>query len=331
MRRGRRRCMAGTGSSTSRRCSRRTCRASPPRGLSPRCRRNTCSGASPTAPTTGRGGSARSAPRRVVPFRFARCDESGALVALGSDWPVARFDPRLGLAAARLRRPPGERDRQSVRRPGNRRSRCSRGLHDERSRHRRRAGAARSDSARLCGRPHGLRRRPGRVRSGRVARAAGGAHGGGRRDRPPSRLAEQILHGEVVRACAAGAPRATCSPSDPCPGGSGAGACRGGSGASRACRSAPRRRASGLSGVSSSSPVPQRFGSLKRRSLFLSTQRQHLARRSRPGSSRRPRPSRRSRGARPCRRGRAGASRSSRGRPSSSGSRLPRSPPSCAA
>ena len=34
------------------------------------------------------------------------------MVALGSDWPVARFDPRLGLSAARLRRPPGERDRQ---------------------------------------------------------------------------------------------------------------------------------------------------------------------------------------------------------------------------
>jgi len=34
--------------------------------------------------------------------------ESGAHVTLGSDWPVARFDPREGMAAARLRRPPGE-------------------------------------------------------------------------------------------------------------------------------------------------------------------------------------------------------------------------------
>lgn len=33
--------------------------------------------------------------------------ESGAHVALGSDWPVARFDPREGLAATRLRRIPG--------------------------------------------------------------------------------------------------------------------------------------------------------------------------------------------------------------------------------
>lgn len=46
----------------------------------------------------------------------ARCDrafptrslwETGATVALGSDWPVARFDPRIGMASARLRRPPG--------------------------------------------------------------------------------------------------------------------------------------------------------------------------------------------------------------------------------
>jgi hypothetical protein len=47
---------------------------------------------------------------RAFPIRSLR--ESGALVTLGSDWPVAHFDPRLGLAAARLRRPPGERDRR---------------------------------------------------------------------------------------------------------------------------------------------------------------------------------------------------------------------------
>ncbi len=46
---------------------------------------------------------------RAFPVRSLR--ESGALVALGSDWPVAHYDPRIGLAAARLRRPPGERDR----------------------------------------------------------------------------------------------------------------------------------------------------------------------------------------------------------------------------
>src|SRR5204862_2251874 len=39
---------------------------------------------------------------RAFPIRSLR--ESGAVVALGSDWPVARYDPREGLAAARLRR-----------------------------------------------------------------------------------------------------------------------------------------------------------------------------------------------------------------------------------
>ena len=37
--------------------------------------------------------------------------ESGAWLTLGSDWPIARVDPREGMAAARLRRPPGARDR----------------------------------------------------------------------------------------------------------------------------------------------------------------------------------------------------------------------------
>jgi hypothetical protein len=46
---------------------------------------------------------------RAFPIRALR--ESGAAIALGSDWPVARFDPREGLACTRLRRPPGERSR----------------------------------------------------------------------------------------------------------------------------------------------------------------------------------------------------------------------------
>jgi len=53
-------------------------------------------------------GPERSSSGRAFPIRSLR--ESGALVALGSDWPVVRFDPRLGLSAARLRRPPGLRD-----------------------------------------------------------------------------------------------------------------------------------------------------------------------------------------------------------------------------
>ena len=51
--------------------------------------------------------------RRLGPERCARAFptrtllDGGAHVTLGSDWPVARFDPREGMAAARLRRPPG--------------------------------------------------------------------------------------------------------------------------------------------------------------------------------------------------------------------------------
>ena len=47
-------------------------------------------------------------------FRCADLVASGALVALGSDWPVAHFDPRAGMAWARLRRPPGDRDRAPI-------------------------------------------------------------------------------------------------------------------------------------------------------------------------------------------------------------------------
>jgi predicted amidohydrolase YtcJ len=41
-------------------------------------------------------------------FRCADLLASGALLVLGSDWPVAHFDPRQGMAWARLRRPPGD-------------------------------------------------------------------------------------------------------------------------------------------------------------------------------------------------------------------------------
>jgi predicted amidohydrolase YtcJ len=46
---------------------------------------------------------------RAFPLRSLR--ESGAAVTLGSDWPVARYDWREGMAAARLRRAPGHPDR----------------------------------------------------------------------------------------------------------------------------------------------------------------------------------------------------------------------------
>lgn len=48
--------------------------------------------------------------RTARAFRTASLVRSGAIVALGSDWPVASADPRLGLAWARLRRPPGRPD-----------------------------------------------------------------------------------------------------------------------------------------------------------------------------------------------------------------------------
>jgi predicted amidohydrolase YtcJ len=51
---------------------------------------------------------------RLGPERCARAwrssdlVRSGAVVPLGSDWPVAQYDPRIGLAWARLRRTPGD-------------------------------------------------------------------------------------------------------------------------------------------------------------------------------------------------------------------------------
>ena len=40
-------------------------------------------------------------------FRWADVRRSGAVLALGSDWIVAPFEPLLGMAWARLRRTPG--------------------------------------------------------------------------------------------------------------------------------------------------------------------------------------------------------------------------------
>jgi len=45
--------------------------------------------------------------RTAVAFRAQTLRSSGANLALGSDWMVAPFDPRLGMAWARLRRTPG--------------------------------------------------------------------------------------------------------------------------------------------------------------------------------------------------------------------------------
>jgi predicted amidohydrolase YtcJ len=47
-------------------------------------------------------------------FRTRDLLASGALLALGSDWAVARFDPRRGMAWCRLRREPGRRDAMPI-------------------------------------------------------------------------------------------------------------------------------------------------------------------------------------------------------------------------
>ncbi len=52
--------------------------------------------------------------RRVRAFRCADLRRSGAILALGSDWMVANFDPRIGMAWARLRRPGGQPERAPV-------------------------------------------------------------------------------------------------------------------------------------------------------------------------------------------------------------------------
>jgi predicted amidohydrolase YtcJ len=54
-------------------------------------------------------GAERTAPGRAFPIRSIW--ETGAHVTLGSDWPVARYDWREGMAAAQLRRAPGHPDR----------------------------------------------------------------------------------------------------------------------------------------------------------------------------------------------------------------------------
>jgi hypothetical protein len=48
--------------------------------------------------------------RAAQAFRTADMLAAGAAVPLGSDWPVASYDPRVGMAWARLRRHPGRTD-----------------------------------------------------------------------------------------------------------------------------------------------------------------------------------------------------------------------------
>jgi predicted amidohydrolase YtcJ len=52
--------------------------------------------------------------RAARAFRTADVLRAGVVLALGSDWPIAPFDPRLGLAAAQLRRNPQLPDEPAI-------------------------------------------------------------------------------------------------------------------------------------------------------------------------------------------------------------------------
>lgn len=52
--------------------------------------------------------------RVATSFRTADLRRSGAIVPLGSDWEVASFDPRVGMAWARLRHAPGAPDDAAI-------------------------------------------------------------------------------------------------------------------------------------------------------------------------------------------------------------------------
>ena len=98
-RRGRRRA-ARTGSSTSRPRRTRSSPGSHRRASWPRSRPTTCSGCRPDV--TIHGARSLGPERRDRGFRIGDLRRSGAVLALGSDWPVAGYDPRegMGLGAA---------------------------------------------------------------------------------------------------------------------------------------------------------------------------------------------------------------------------------------
>ena len=97
-----------TASSTSRRCTTTTCRGSRPRASARRCSR--CTWRASTSPTVQLARPAGAGAPRPA-FRCRDIRRSGAILALGSDWPVARFDPRLGLGWAGCAARPGHPER----------------------------------------------------------------------------------------------------------------------------------------------------------------------------------------------------------------------------
>jgi predicted amidohydrolase YtcJ len=52
--------------------------------------------------------------RRKLAFRTRDLLASGATLALGSDWAVAPYNPRLGMAWCRLRRTPGRPEKAPI-------------------------------------------------------------------------------------------------------------------------------------------------------------------------------------------------------------------------
>jgi predicted amidohydrolase YtcJ len=52
--------------------------------------------------------------RRKLAFRTRDLLASGAILALGSDWMVAPFDPRIGMSFSQLRRDPGDPRRGAI-------------------------------------------------------------------------------------------------------------------------------------------------------------------------------------------------------------------------
>ena len=129
-------------------------------------------------------------------FRSGDLARAGALIPLGSDWFVADFDPRVGLAWAQLRRTPGRPDlvpylpEQAL----DARDRAAR-LHHRGGPRRRRRARARAAAARPARRRHGARRGPARGRAGRPPGRPGGADRGRR-----GRRVRRLTPGDILQA-----------------------------------------------------------------------------------------------------------------------------------